>query len=99
MIKHRIGLSTITIPYSVMALKTVAKRHSSNKDKIDKASTFMPINSGTAKNLGMDSLDVVNFIMDVEGTFGIRLPDSETSTVRSVGQLHSLILKETKKDK
>ncbi len=42
-------------------------------------------------DLGIDSLDVVDTIYDLESTFGIKLPDDELEDIRTIGDLASLV--------
>ena len=39
-----------------------------------------------SNDLGADSLDKVEFIMDVEKEFGISIPDEEAEKLRTVGE-------------
>ena len=48
------------------------------KDKITEASTFV-------NDLGADSLDVVEFVMEVEKEFDITIPDEEAAKLNTVG--------------
>lgn len=37
------------------------------------------------EDLGADSLDVVEFIMEMEDTFGLEIPDADAENLRTVG--------------
>lgn len=37
------------------------------------------------EDLGADSLDVVEFIMEMEDTFGLEIPDEDAEKLRTVG--------------
>lgn len=41
--------------------------------------------------LGLDSLDLIALMMDLEGLFSIVIPDERAEMVRTVGDLHSLV--------
>lgn len=44
------------------------------------------------QDLGLDSLDVVEVVMEVEHEFNIQIPDHEADTLKSVGQTIDYIL-------
>lgn len=48
--------------------------------------------SSYIQDLGLDSLDVVEVIMEVEHEFNIQIPDHEADTLKSVGQTVDYIL-------
>lgn len=45
----------------------------------------------TFKDLGADSLDVVEIIMSFEETFGIEIKDEDAEKIKSIGQAVDLI--------
>ena len=49
-----------------------------NEDKITEKATFV-------NDLGADSLDVVEFVMEVESKFGITIPDEDAGKMATVG--------------
>lgn len=44
------------------------------------------------KDLGLDSLDGVELIMDLEERFNIQFPDSKTKDLKTIGDIISLII-------
>lgn len=56
-----------------------------NGKEISEASSFI-------QDLGLDSLDVVEVIMEVEHEFNIQIPDHEADTLKTVGQTLDYIL-------
>ena len=54
------------------------------EDKITEAASFM-------YNLGADSLDTVELIMEMEEEFGIEIPDEEAEKLATVGDAVSYI--------
>ncbi len=40
-----------------------------------------------AKDLGADSLDVVELLMSIEDEFGVEIPDEEIENIRTIGEL------------
>lgn len=45
-----------------------------------------------AEDLDADSLDVVEFVMELEEEFGIEIPEEDLNGVTSVGQAFDLVL-------
>ncbi|HBS76460.1 MAG: acyl carrier protein [Pseudomonadota bacterium] len=58
--------------------KIVAEKLNVKEDTITEASTFV-------NDLGADSLDVVEFVMEVEKEFDITIPDEEAAKLNTVG--------------
>ncbi|KAL7667175.1 Acyl carrier protein [[Candida] zeylanoides] len=50
-----------------------------NPDQITESSSF-------SQDLGLDSLDVVEVVMEVEHEFNIQIPDQEADSLKTVGQ-------------
>lgn len=48
--------------------------------------------SSFSKDLGLDSLDVVEVVMEVEHEFNIQIPDEEADRLKSVGQTVDYIM-------
>jgi acyl carrier protein len=51
--------------------------------------------SNIAKDLGADSLDQVELVMEVEKEFNIQIPDDEVEKIKTVGQAFDLIINKT----
>lgn len=49
--------------------------------------------SNFIEDLGADSLDLVEIVMDVEETFGIEIPDSEAEAIQTWGELVDVVEK------
>lgn len=62
----------------------------------DKVDGSQPIadTSSYVHDLGLDSLDVVEVIMEVEHEFNIQIPDNEADSLKTVGQTVDYILKQ-----
>ena len=58
--------------------KIVAEKLNVKEDTITEASTFV-------NDLGADSLDVVEFVMEVAKEFDITIPDEEAAKLNTVG--------------
>jgi len=57
--------------------KIIAGRLSVSEDKIQPASAFIG-------DLGADSLDLVELVMDLEEEFGVSIPDEDNDKLRTV---------------
>lgn len=62
-------------------------------DKVDGAKEIADTSS-YVHDLGLDSLDVVEVIMEVEHEFNIQIPDNEADSLKTVGQTVDYILKQ-----
>lgn len=60
-------------------------------DKVD-SSKEISEESAFVQDLGLDSLDVVEVVMEVEHEFNIQIPDHEADTLKTVGQTVDYIL-------
>ena len=49
-----------------------------SEDQVTPEATF-------AQDLGADSLDTVELIMDLENEFDVKIPDDQTNTINTVG--------------
>ncbi len=58
--------------------KIVIEKLDVSEDKVTETATF-------SNDLGADSLDVVEFIMEVEKEFNITIPDDEAMKLNTVG--------------
>lgn len=55
-------------------------------EKIGIAPTEATIDANFIKDLGIDSLDYAEIVMEFEQTFNIRIPDSDAERLQTVGQ-------------
>lgn len=60
-------------------------------DKVD-TSKEITEDSSFSQDLGLDSLDVVEVVMELEHEFNIQIPDHEADTIKTVGQSIDYIL-------
>lgn len=65
---------------------TVAKVTGIIEDKLSVPSGQITLNA-TFKDLGADSLDIVELIMSFEEEFGIEIKDEDAEKIESVGQV------------
>lgn len=59
---------------------------------------FLSIDASTIKaestikdDLGVDSVDIVSIVSEIESTFGLKISDSEAAGLKTVGQVVDLI--------
>ena len=55
-------------------------------EKIGIAPTEATIDANFIKDLGIDSLDYAEIVMEFEQTFNIRIPDSDAERLQTIGQ-------------
>ena len=55
-------------------------------DKLGVSLSAVTNNASFANDLGADSLDTVELIMELEKDFGVSIPDDESEKLRTVGQ-------------
>lgn len=65
-------------------IEIVAEQLGVEKDKITRDSNFI-------NDLGADSLDLVEMVMEFETAFGIRIPEDQTEKIQTVGEAISAI--------
>ena len=53
-------------------------------DKLGVEESEVTESANFTNDLGADSLDTVELLMEFEGVFGIKIPDEETSTIATV---------------
>lgn len=51
----------------------------------------MTMETNIAKDLGADSLDVVELLMSIEDEFDVEIPDEEIENIRTIGELTEYI--------
>lgn len=59
-------------------------------DKMDLKPEDLKDDAELVEDIGLDSLDTVELIMDVEAAFGIEIPETAAETVKTVGDLIAL---------
>lgn len=65
-------------------------------EKIGIAPTEATLDANFIKDLGIDSLDYAEIVMEFEQTFDIRIPDSDAEKLQTVGQAVKYIEEKTK---
>lgn len=56
-------------------------------EQLDADKEEMTLETNIAKDLGADSLDVVELLMSIEDEFEVEIPDEEIENIRTIGEL------------
>ena len=60
-------------------------------EQLDADEDEMTLETNIAKDLGADSLDVVELLMCIEDEFEVEIPDEEIENIKTVGDLVNFI--------
>lgn len=60
-------------------------------EQLDADENDMTMDTDIAKDLGADSLDVVELLMSIEDEFDIEIPDEEIENIKTIGDLTEYI--------
>lgn len=71
-------------------IEIVAKQFATSKEKVQRTTRFQ-------EDLSGDSLDTVEFVMELEDTFNIEIPDSMADKIKAVGDVIDFVEKAPKK--
>ena len=66
-------------------------------DKLVVDEKQLTLQTSFTNDLGADSLDVVELVMEFEKTFGIEIPDNEAEKISTIGEAISFITLHIKK--
>ena len=81
-------MSTTTIKERV--IRIVCDQLGVNKDQVTRNTSFQ-------EDIGADSLDIVELVMELEEEFSITIPDEEAEKIKTVGEAIDYIQKESDK--
>lgn len=56
-------------------------------DQLGADAADMSMETNIAKDLGADSLDVVELLMAIDDEFGVEIPDEEIENIKTIGDL------------
>ncbi len=56
-------------------------------EQLDADIDEMTMDTDIAKDLGADSLDVVELLMSIEDEFNVEIPDEEIENIKTIGEL------------
>jgi len=71
-------------------IEIVCEHLGANKEQVKRGTSFI-------EDIGADSLDIVEFIMELEEEFGIQIPDEQAEKIKTVGEAIDFIEAEIKK--
>jgi acyl carrier protein len=71
-------------------IEIVCEHLAVNKEQVTRATNFI-------EDIGADSLDIVELIMELEEEFDIQIPDDQAEKIKTVGEAIDYIERETKK--
>ena len=60
-------------------------------EQLDADESEMTMETNIAKDLGADSLDVVELLMSIEDEFEVEIPDEEIENIKTIGDLTEYI--------
>jgi len=60
-------------------------------EQLDADPDEMTMDTNIAKDLGADSLDVVELLMSIEDEFEVEIPDEEIENIKTIGDLADYI--------
>ncbi|MBE6750444.1 MAG: acyl carrier protein [Ruminococcaceae bacterium] len=60
-------------------------------EQLDAEESELTMETDIARDLGADSLDVVELLMAIEGEFGVEVPDEEIENIKTIGDLAEYI--------
>lgn len=62
-------------------------------DQLDVDEELVTMETSIVEDLGADSLDLVDLVMELENEFGTEIPDEEIQNIKTVGDVVSYIEK------
>ncbi|HEY8503696.1 MAG TPA: acyl carrier protein [Gemmataceae bacterium] len=71
-------------------IEIVCEQLAVNREQVNRSTSFI-------EDIGADSLDLVELIMELEQEFEIQIPDEEAEKIRTVGEAIDYIEQELKK--
>jgi len=60
-------------------------------EQLDADAEEMTMDTNIARDLGADSLDVVELLMSIEDEFEVEIPDEEIENIKTIGDLTEYI--------
>jgi acyl carrier protein len=84
---HRSEGRAVSVEQRVIAI--VSDHFAYDKEKIKRTTTFI-------EEIGADSLDIVEFVMELEEEFDIQIPDDQAEKIKTVGEAIDYIEKAIK---
>jgi acyl carrier protein len=85
-------------PFTVMIAEQIDNRLHDLLVGMGINQTALTDHTNFSKDLGLDSLDITDLLLQVEINFGIRIPDQEWWKLETFGQLKEYLAQETQFD-
>ncbi|MCS7021187.1 MAG: acyl carrier protein [Gemmataceae bacterium] len=73
-------------------IELISEHFNTPKENIKRSTTFQGGGQAGADDIGADSLDVVEFVMELEDEFEIQIPDTDAEKIRTVGDVIDYIV-------
>ncbi len=68
-------------------IEMISEHFNTPKENIKRTTTIQGGQEVGPEDIGADSLDVVEFIMELEDEFDIQIPDSDAEKIKTVGEI------------
>jgi acyl carrier protein len=88
--KPRPALEGRRVSVEQKVIEIVCEHLAVNKEQVTRNTNFI-------EDIGADSLDIVELIMELEEEFDIQIPDEQAEKIKTVGEAIDYIERETKK--
>jgi acyl carrier protein len=88
--QHPVGRDHIVASVEERVIEIVCENLAVSKDQVSRTTSFVD-------DIGADSLDIVELIMELEEEFEITIPDDQAEKIKTVGEAVDYIQREIEK--